>query len=374
MLDTHLRSLVNTVKPDFGKSQTAASHVKRHDFAEALLYTTGLGPSTEGAQRAFNYSSRVGEIYKRPARGIYVPLNASRDLNTASAPTGGDLVANTYAASLIEAIRPASVAIQAGARLIPGVPDGAVILPKLDSASTVHWINEGSSPPQGDPEFAPSILINPRTISGRTKYTRRLMGMSALAASFERAIFDDLFRSIWTEVDRVVLCGSGVAPEPMGILNNGNFHVEEIGTDGGAPTWGLLTEIERELGSRLGYSDASWVTNAAVRKKLRNTRRAADLDFCWSDTNEVLGRSTFVTEHIPSNLEKGTSDTLSAIAFGDFSTIIMPIWGPAAIDVIVNPYTYANSGMVEMMAFMDIGIGFRHDEAFVVCKDVDPTL
>ena len=374
MLDTHLRSLIDAVKPDFSRSQAAVNHVKRQDFADALIYNTGLGPSTAASQRAFDYSSRVAEIYKRPARGMYVPLNAARELNVTPPATGSSLAKNTYAATLTEALRPSSVAIQAGARLVPGVPDGSVILPKLNGASTVNWINEGQSAAQGDPSFAPSILIKPRTIAGRTKYTRRLLSMSALSASFERAIFDDLFQSIWTEVDRVVLCGSGVDPEPMGILNNSNFHTEEIGANGGSPSWGLLTEMERELGTRMGSASPSWVTSAAVRKKLRGTRRAADLDFCWSDNNEILGHPTYVTEHVPSDLEKGTGDALSGLIFGDFSTVILPIWGPAAIDVVVNPYTYASHGLVEIMAFMEIGVGFRHDEAFVVCKDLDPAL
>lgn len=371
LVDVHLRALIERAQPDFQRSEQAAALVRRSDFADALLASTNLAPMTDAAQRAYDYSSRVAQIYGRPANGIYVPLACARDLNVGLSTAGGNLVKPYYDASLQEAIRPRSIVLQAGARLIPGIRDGLVTLPKLDAPSQVHWADESTAPPQGDPSFAPSINITPRTLIGHTKYSRRLANTTALQSGFESAIFDDLFSSLWSEVDRVVLAGSGVGQQPMGILNNSDLNSVAVGTDGGPANWPLLTEMERVLGDGLGLSSPAWVTNTDVRKKLRNTRRAADLDYCWGDSSSMLGYDAHVTEHVPNDLEKGTSENLSALVLGDFSTVVLPIWGPAAVDVIVNPYTFANQGLVQLSAFLEIGVGFRHSKGFVVCKDID---
>ncbi|MCW5568193.1 MAG: phage major capsid protein [Dokdonella sp.] len=303
-----------------------------------------------------------------------MPFSLARDLSAGTPTAGGNTINNGYHGSLESVLRPNSAAIAAGARLVPGVRDGDVILPRLTKGAQVGWADEGGSGTQGDPEFGPGITIRPRTLCGRTRYTRRLHALTSLKEGFEAAVFDDLFRSIWSEVDRVILSGSGISNEPLGILNNTNLHMEFAGENGGSPTWSLLTEMERELGVRLGFNSPTWITNSNVRRKLRNTPKASGLDFCWSDNNNLLGHRTEVTEHIPSDIEKGTGADLSAIIFGDFSTIVLPIWGPAAIDVVVNPYTYAKDGLVELIGLCDIGVGFRHDDAFIVCKDLDTTV
>jgi HK97 family phage major capsid protein len=183
-------------------------------------------------------------------------------------------------------------------------------------------------------------------------------------------IFDELTKAIFAEVDRVILAGSGSGQEPLGLMRDSAVPTVAAGTNGAAPTWALLTEMERTYAANCGMQNPSWVTNAALRKKLRNTQQGTNLPYCWSDDNQLLGYDAAVSEHAPGDFTKGTGTGLSGALLGDMSSVLIGQWGPQAVDAIINPYSLAYQGLIRIDAFMEIGVGFRHEKAFVKCTDL----
>jgi HK97 family phage major capsid protein len=370
-VESHMRALMERSQAATKVTAGLAGLADRSTFVDSLLYRARVSPHEGGARLAEDFSAAVGHHFSRPARGLWIPFaGLMRDLTVGTPADGGYLVSPRHTGELGEALRPFSALVGRGAQVVAGLADGNMILPTISEGAGVTWINEGGSPSESDPQFE-QVVVTPRSLHASVICSRRLVMNQSSRAGLEAALFGELARAIWSEVDRVALAGSGVAPEPLGILNDAGVPVVAAGPAGAEPTWELLTEMERVFGANYAsLNPPSWVTNSAVRKKLRNTPRATDLDFCWPDDNRMLGYDAAVTEHSPGDLTKGTGTDLSALALGDFSSVVIGVWGPAAIDVLLDPYTYGTQGKMILNAYLDVGIGFRHKNAFVRCGDL----
>jgi HK97 family phage major capsid protein len=94
----------------------------------------------------------------------------------------------------------------------------------------------------------------------------------------EQFLIDELSAAIATEVDRVVLNGSGVAPQPLGILNlpvnpAGTYAYDARSPDivfGGAASWPSILKFESTLddGAQVhNYGTYGWAASGDVRTK-----------------------------------------------------------------------------------------------------------
>ena len=86
------------------------------------------------------------------------------------------------------------------------------------------------------------------------------------------------------------------------------------------------------------------------------------------NSNELNGYASHVTNHVPSDLDKGTATGVcSAILFGNWADLIMAFWG--VVDVVVDPYTLATSGKLRITTTVFADIAVRHPESFAAMKD-----
>jgi HK97 family phage major capsid protein len=105
---------------------------------------------------------------------------------------------------------------------------------------------------------------------------------------------------------------------------------------------------------------------------LQTTARQAsgvEGNFIWpSGGTELNGYNVATTTLVPSNLSKGTSSTLSAMIFGDFSKMAIASFG--GMELTVDPYSGATAGLTNVVlnAYMDCNL--LQPTAFAVCKDI----
>lgn len=306
-------------------------------------------------------------------RGIFIPWEVfSRDLNSASQSAGGALVADTHVGEVLSPLRAHSVALAVGAVVLTEMTGGQAILPAFDADIQVSWVDVNTTPPDevpaGDPSFNKVILV-PRTLAATVTVSSMLVRDGARNPGFEIVLRREILKALMAELDRVILSGSGSSVEPGGILLNADVPSVPIGENGGIPTWDLLAQMEDT--SKAEHGKGVFVTNSAVRKKLRTTVRGSGLDYVWTGA-DLLGKPAFVTDSIPGNLTKGTGTNLSGMIFGDFSNVFVGLWGSSVLDIVINPYT-KGPGKVEITAFLDVGIGIRHGAAFARCTDIVTT-
>ena len=74
---------------------------------------------------------------------------------------------------------------------------------------------------------------------------------------------------------------------------------------------------------------------------------------------------------MPSNFTKGSSSSLSALIFGNWSDLLIGEWG--TVDLLVDPYTNADSGQVRVVTFSFVDIAVRHAQSFAAVSDIVTT-
>lgn len=303
-------------------------------------------------------------------RGALVPLNLMmRGLTVGTATAGGHLAPKITAPGLIESMRPFAGVIAAGAQVITGMSAQEFAMPRIDGGVETAWLDEDEAVDNADPTFGRPI-IRPRTIAATVSFTRRLANMS-YGDRMAEILGVELGRAILHELDRVALAGNGVGAEPLGILHADGVFDVAAGTNGALPNLDLITDMEEALGVASGLAPSGFFATPQARKRLRRTPRfGGESSPLWTDDNRVIGHPAFATAHLPADGTKGTGEDLSSIVLGDFSQLVIVFFGATAVDIIVNPYRRGAQGLVDVTAFLDVGIGLRHPPAFARCRDV----
>lgn len=316
-------------------------------------------------------SRAVEKQLGRHSRGLFIPaevLMNKRDMTVASSSGGGNTVAtNVLAASFIDILRNRSEVLNMGATTLTGLV-GNVAIPRQTGSSNAYWVSEGGSATESALAFD-QVTMTPKSITGYVDISRKLMLQSSL--DIEGLVRTDLATQLATAIDLAAINGSGSSPEPRGILNTSGIGSVIGGTNGAAPTWEHIVDLESAVAiANADTGSLGYMTNAKVRGKLLKTEKASSTgQFVWADgLNPLRGYRAAVSNQVPSNLTKGTaSEVCSAIIFGNFADLLIGLWG--GLDMMVDPYTLGKEGATRVIAFQDIDIAIRHPESFAVMKD-----
>ena len=298
---------------------------------------------------------------------------AYRDL-TVGAPTGGgNLVATQLlGSSFVELLRNALVLDRLGVTMLMDL-NGNIAIPSQTGAATTYWITEGNAPTESQ-QTVGQVAYTPKTIGAFTDYTRRLLLQSSI--SVEAFVRADLAAQIAQGILAAAINGSGNSGEPTGLLNTSGVGAVAAGTNGGAPTYEHLVDLETAVAvANADVGALAYLTNSKVRGKLRKTQVFTGTNGApvWtkgreSGLGDVLGYDAYVTNAVPSNLTKGTATAVcSAGIFGNWADYIIAMWG--GLDITLDPYAMATSGGKRIIALQDLDMGARRTGSFAVCKD-----
>jgi HK97 family phage major capsid protein len=113
----------------------------------------------------------------------------------------------------------------------------------------------------------------------------------------------------------------------------------------------------------------NYVSNSKVRGRAKQTVLEAGQASYLLQNNEINGYPFEMSNHIPSNLTKGTAaGTCSAVLFGDFSKLVIGQWG--FMDLSVDDKSRKKEGYIEITANVYLDVAVLEPTAFTVCKDV----
>ena len=325
--------------------------------------------------RVTGYEAEVSDEIARntgkQARGFFVPMSvfAKRDILTTSPANGSNIIAEDYmAGEFIDRLRANLVIGNLGARMMTGLK-GDVAIPKMGTGSTVAFVGENSAPSESAQTFT-QVTMSPKTLASFTDISRKLAIQSD--PSVEQIIREDILQSFARKIDEVAIEGGG-ANEPTGILGTNGIGSVALGTNGGAITFASLVNLEREVAiDNALMGNLAFLTNPKVVAAMRNRPRqtsGVEGNFILNDTNVLLGYQVASTTLVPSDLTKGTtSNTCSAVIFGNFSDLMIGMWNSP--DVLVDPYTGSSAGTIRIAAFQEVDVKVRHAESFAAIKDV----
>lgn len=354
------------IDPHIGLSDREASNFS---FTRALKAMMTNDWKEAGFER--EASRAVEQKLGRKAQGVFVPgeVLQTRALSKGVGADGGYTVAtDLLAESFIELLRNKAQVINLGATIIGNLV-GDVAIPKQTGSATAYWVAEGSDITLSQQTFG-QVALSPKTLAARTQFTRKLLLQST--PDIEQIVRNDLSNVLAVELDRAAINGSGASNEPTGVLNTTGIGVVAIGTNGGAPTWDHIVSLigSVEQNNVLG---TGFLTNSKVKAALSRTFKNSTYgeipvwEYAENGEGRLAGYRALTSANVPSNLTKGTGSNLSAIVFGNFRDLIIGQWG--VLDLLLDPYTLAASGGMQVRAMIDVDIAVRHPESFSVIKD-----
>jgi HK97 family phage major capsid protein len=272
--------------------------------------------------------------------------------------------------TMIGLLRNKSQVIRLGATMLNDMV-GDFDIPKQSASGTAYWVGEATAPTVGNQTIG-QVAFSPSTVGAFTDYTRKFTKQTSIDA--EGFVRGDLNQVLAIELDRAALNGSGSGAEPEGALQNSSISTIAIDTNGGALTWASVCDLETNVGAaNADAENMAYLTNATARGHAKQKVKVASTDsrFIWEE-GEINGYPAAVSNSVPSNLTKGSGTALSAMLFGDFSTVFIATWG--GIDVNVDPYSLSTTGNVRVVVLLDTDIQFRHVESLAKIVDIDTAL
>lgn len=296
--------------------------------------------------------------------GICVPLLEKRDV-TATGGTGlnqGGMTIGTDR-TLFAALRESSATTRLGATILPGL-QGNLDAPTLGSKVTAAWLAENAALTASEPTFSVASMT-PRRVTAQVKVSRQLIVQSP---QFEAYIQDELASALGYALDVAAIQGTGSNDdEPRGIINTPGIGAVTLGTDGAAPTYAKIVELE-EKPSTAGAGELAFLASPAGRRRLRTIyENGTGSSPVWR-SNFLLGHRAEVSTGVPDDLEKGEGENLTAYICGEFRRLIIGVWGDG-IAIIADPYSLAGDGMVAITALLYCDVALPNPGAFAAIKD-----
>lgn len=305
----------------------------------------------------------------RGVRGSVVPTDALHvRAPMLTSGVAGPLTTVDHRGDLfIDALRPSSFAIQAGARMIGGLQSD-VSIPRETTAPAAAWIAEGGSIAEGNPAFD-NVTLSATMLAARVTMSRKalLQGIPQLDDLMKRSINAQFASAL----DAAVIGGSGVAPIPRGI--QATVGINSFAAAGaGAVTWGEIVDAWSRVASDNIMPDSSmaWVAHPTVAAILRNTEKFAGSsgEPILGDATEIrdgsilagtiMGRPAFETSHA----------SATTLTLGRMSDVLIGQFG--GVDFVIDEFTGASTGTIAIYAYAFFDITVRRAQSFCVITGI----
>lgn len=315
----------------------------------AYQWARSLGIESKGGDESFAYSPTDPTVA--------TTINAAGAIET------------TYG-GMVDILRAKLVLAQMGVQIMGGM-EGLFALPRQSSTTTAYWVTQGQDVTQSAAAID-QVLFYPHTVGVRTPYTREFLKQTSIdAENFYRTDQDAVLAR---EIERAALNGLGSGGQPLGIMQNPLIPMISAGTNGAAPTWANIVAMESQLANlNADMGSLGYVTDTAVRGLLKTTTKVSGATpypiYLWDGGATPLNEyKVGITNLLPNNLTHGSGSNLHAIIYGNWSDMIIALWGGR--DVVVNPYSADASGSVIITTLQDCDVEVRHPESFVKMMDV----
>lgn len=326
------------------------------------------------AGRERELSQEVARRAGRPFQGMAIPMAVFQQpieqrVVTTGLPVSGpgsNLIATDFRGDqYIDLFREALIVRRLGGRTLSNLV-GNVAIPRAKTSSTAAWVNENSPIPLSDMAFD-QVTLTPKHVGARTEFSRNMLLQST--PDIEQLVRRDFAAVLAAEVDRVAINGTGVAPEPLGVLNTPGIGSIAIAANGGPLTYDAIVDLMGLIDDAYaGTGSLGFVSNRKVKRAVLKLKDTTGLpvgaDVIFQNTPQAYVNT------VPSNGTKGSGVGLSSLIFGDWSDLLLGYW--SEFDLLVNPFesTAYAKGNVQVRGMITMDVAVRHPTSFAAIKDI----
>lgn len=387
------RGVVETVKkskpvtPSERKLDVPERDLKAYSFIRGIR-ALATGKNIDGLEREL--SDEYAKTHGRTTGGFFIPdevLAYKRAMTvTGDAGTKGGSTVQTTVTDFIGLLENSMMVRAMGARMMTGLV-GDLAIPKQTGGTTAYWLTENQAPTTSDFTIG-SVALAPKRLGAYTEVSRQLIMQSSIGA--EMLVREDIATRMGLALDLAAINGLGASNQPKGILHADNHTPVYAGSTpgavagsstnatGAALTWSDIVNLVGAIATNnalMGTLGA--LTNAKVQSQLMQTEKAAGTaQFIWPDMRSadglgmLAGYRAGVSNQIPSNLAKGGSgNVLSAIIFGNWSDVMIGLWGGLEIIVDSTSAPLAKQNLIGIVANQLCDVAIRRKESFAAIKD-----
>ncbi|MBF4484426.1 phage major capsid protein [Flavobacterium sp. CSZ] len=377
--EDNLRSLEGSEGVGFEENEhnpqqrTAPKPFSINSAIRSLMNGTALvGEELEAHKRATEVAKRAG-VGVNP-NGLMVPLFDSRSVETRAdgqtvTQDAGGYGATTVATEVgapIDYLRPQPVLESLGAVFLTGL-QGNLSFPKNNGGISAVWKGEVETVDPTKDAWG-EVEMTPKRLTVRVPIS--LQNLMQSSFDMEQYTMKTIRDVIANAIDKAGINGSGTG-EPLGILNASGTNSLAMGTNGLAPTWGAMVGLETPVFvENANSAKMNYLSNPKVRGKLKVTpKESGQATYLMAEDGTVNGYPFAVSNHVPSNLTKGSSTAVaSAAIFGDFSQLVIGQWG--FMDLTVDDKSRKKDGYIEIIANVFVDVLVKQPKAFTVVKDL----
>lgn len=310
------------------------------------------------------------------AQGVMIPwdvsLRSGTEKRALDTTYGTGSIPTILDGTLIDLLRARLSIVAMGATVMTDM-QGLFAIPRQSVSGTSYWVAEGSAPTASQ-QTIDQVTFSPKTVGAFTDYTRRFLEQTNQDA--EAFVKKDLTAILARAIETAALNGSGTSNQPKGIMartgDTPAVGLVALGTNGANPAWANIVALESAVATaNADFGSLGYLTNAPMRGYLKSAVKATGYPtYIWNadaPNSPLNGYQCGVTNLVPANLTKGSGTALSAILFGNWADLVIPMW--SGIDLLVDPYTNSTTGSVRIVALQDLDINLRHPESFAVIVD-----
>lgn len=279
-----------------------------------------------------------------------VPLNVGATTQTAGGAISTTLLMNNF----IEYLTGLTLANRLGVQTLNNLT-GSFAIPKGTSGGNAYWVTEGQDVGQSTPTIG-QVPLSPKTVGTFTDVTRKFILQTSMTV--ETWIRNELAKAIALEIDRVIFAGTGVGPQPRGLLNTTG--VQTFASSGDAFADAVMAETLVENVNALNGSLA-YVTRPSGKGILKTMPTVANgSTMVWED-DKMNNYAAYSSTQIPAG---PGSYGETPLIFGDWSQIVTAYWG--GLDVNVDTASLSKSGGIRIVALQDFDLAVRLAQAFAI--------
>lgn len=299
-------------------------------------------------------------------------------LSASDFTAGGALLQTEFAQEVIEYLRPASVVMASGPRIMQ-MSQGALEVPKVNIGATASYVGENQVGGITEQAFGSLVLVR-KKLKAEIPMSNDVLRFAVVNADV--IVRDDAVAAMSQRQDGAFIRDDGTQFTPKGL----RYQVPSVNVIASAGT-NTLVDIEGELGNaELALRDKDiklvkpgWLISPRTERRLKTIRTGVNENYAFRDemvTGNLNGHPYKVTTQIPEDLGGGGDE--SEIYLADWSEVVVG----EAMDLIVEASSQAAyyDGTALRSAFsrdqtviktiMQHDLGMRHDYGVAVISGV----
>lgn len=302
--------------------------------------------------------------------------------NMTNGAAGGFLVPEDVSSEIIELLRPQSVIMRGGPRVVP-LPNGNLTMNRQATGANFSYVGEQQDIPATGMTLG-QVKLSAKKLTGLIPISNDLLRSASVAA--DRLVRDDIVEGSAVAMDTAFLRSIGGDNAPLGLrhqLTGTPFAATNIlaVTAGNslASITGDLGRMELALlNQNIPLAGAAWIGAPRTMMRLRNIRDGnGNYGFPEMQNGQLRGRPFFETTTVPINLGGGSESELYLIAFphvlvGEHSGLEIATSTEAAYKDAAGKMQAAFSrDETVMRAIQHHDIGLRHLPAVAVMTGIN---